>query len=35
MAQPARPAMRGTITVLVAGLIVAAVLLPFVTWGWH
>src|SRR5215813_3248613 len=27
------PAMRRTLTVLVAGLIVAAALLPFVTWG--
>ena len=27
------PAMRRAITVLIAGLIVAAVLLPFVTWG--
>jgi hypothetical protein len=29
----AAPAMRRAITVLVSGLIVAAVLLPFVTWG--
>jgi hypothetical protein len=27
------PAMRRAITVLIAGLIVAVVLLPFVTWG--
>ena len=27
------PAMRRAITVLIAGLVVAAVLLPFVTWG--
>lgn len=27
------PAMRRTVTVLITGLIVAAVLLPFVTWG--
>ena len=27
------PALRRAITVLVAGLVVAAVLLPFVTWG--
>jgi uncharacterized membrane protein len=33
MARLARPAIRRTITVLIAGLIVAVVLLPFITWG--
>jgi uncharacterized membrane protein len=33
MAGLARPAIRRAITVLIAGLIVAVVLLPFITWG--
>ena len=29
------PAMRRAITVLIAGLIVAVILLPFMAWGLH